>query len=179
MHYFQFHEKITSSNNNLETEFNSQVYILLPAARCKPGSLWLLLHMLQFLLCFPQRRKLDAQAGWKATMRDKPVPKASLEVQDNMLPNWPNLSPPATALENPCTCWWLWQLSCQLLFAGCHQSGILARLQAQHGISWRVARKKVEVGGKQLCLYKSFGAWCRERGTVGSGKSHISVSRQL
>lgn len=86
-HYFQFSEKITSSNNNLETEFDSQVYILSPPALCKPGSLRLLLHMLQLLLSFPQRRKLDEEAGWKATMRDKPMPKASLEAQDDMLPN--------------------------------------------------------------------------------------------
>lgn len=81
----------------------------------KLESLRLLLHILQLLLLFPQRRKVDAQAGWKATMRDKPMPKASLEAQGDMLPNWPNLSPPATALENTCTCCCLWQLSCQLL----------------------------------------------------------------
>lgn len=32
-----------------------------------------------------------------------------------IFPNWPNLSPPATDLENNCTFFWLWQLSCQWL----------------------------------------------------------------
>jgi len=38
------------------------------------------------------------------------------------------------------------------------ESSTLASVQAQHGVSWRLARKKVEIEGKQLCLYKSFGA---------------------
>lgn len=51
----------------------------------------------------------------KPTMGDTPMPRESLKALDDMLPNWPNLSPPVMALENPCTCCWLWQLSCQLL----------------------------------------------------------------
>jgi len=69
-----------------------------------------------------------------------------------------------------------------LLFVGAElspESRTLASLQAQHGVSWRLARKKVEVEGKQLCFYKGFGARCREGGTVGTGKSHTHVSHQL
>lgn len=57
--------------------------------------------------------------------------------------------------------------------AACHQSDMSASLQAQYQVSWRLARNKVEMGGKELHSYKSFRAFCEERDTAGIGKNHV------
>lgn len=53
------------------------------------------------------------------------------------------------------------------------ESDMSASLQAQYQVSWRLARNKVEMGGKELHSYKSFRAFCEERDTAGIGKNHV------
>lgn len=125
--------------------------------------------MPQLLLFFPQRTTLDEQAGWKAIMRDKTMPKASLRLKvffqiGQIFPLLPQLWK-TIAHSIGCGSW---------AVSGCcslpPESDMSASLQAQHQVSWRLARKKVEVVGKQLCFYKSFIAFCRERDTAGIGR---------
>lgn len=111
--YFQFSDKINSGNNNFETEFNSQAYVLSSPVNWAACGCFCTCHS-NFCGFHREESWMHSLAG-KPTTGDTPMPRESPQALDDMLPNWPNLSPPVVALENTCTCCWLWQMNCQLL----------------------------------------------------------------
>lgn len=170
--YFQPSEKISSSNNNSETELSSQVCICHYWICVKQGAYGCSCTCHSCSSFFPQRMMLVVQAGWKAKMRDKTVPKASLRLKiffqvGQIFPLLPQLWK-TNAHSIGCGSWAVRGCCCLS-----PESDMSASLQAQYQVSWRLARNKVEMGGKELHSYKSFRAFCEERDTAGIGKNHV------
>lgn len=74
-------QKISSSNNNLERELSSRIYICHYQICVNQGACGCFCTCHSCFSFFPQRMTLDVQAGWKAIMRDKTMPKASLRLK--------------------------------------------------------------------------------------------------
>lgn len=172
--YFQLSEKISSSNNKLETELSSHVYICHYWICVNRGACGCFCICHSCSSIFHREWCWIHPTGWLESHNE---PKASLRLKvffqiGQIYPLLPQLWK-TNAHSVGCGSWAVRGCCCLS-----PESDMSAILQAQHQGSWRLARKKVEMVGKQWCFYKSFRAFCRGRDTAGIGKNHAHDNYQ-